>query len=341
VKQLLSDAIDDYMGWRKSNGYSKSYLHNETIVLKKLLGTVGNIYVHNLHDGHVTRHFEDSGRTRSPASLRIDHATLNGFFDWSRRTKRAPASFDPMNGRRPPRPMKRERRRIPVAKFGHLLDVGERIGGPRDRAVVAMFLYTLLREQEVASLRIADVDLDGGWLHTRIFKSKTEDTMPISQELDTELRLWLTEYQNQCGPLQPEWFLIPARRKGATERDGRGRIARHTMILTPEARVARLGDIIRLILTEFGFAVRDMDGSALMEGAHTIRRSGARALFDSLSGEGHDFALRIVQSMLHHKSMTTTELYIGVTADRRTRDDLIRGRRMYAVSGSKALRAVQ
>ena len=72
-------------------------------------------------------------------------------------------------------------------------------------------------------------------------------------------------------------------------------------------------------------------GRAMGEGSHTLRRSGARALFDRLAESGYDRSLRIVQSMLHHSSVTITEKYIGVTPDQRSRDEIIKGQEMYPV----------
>jgi integrase len=63
------------------------------------------------------------------------------------------------------------------------------------------------------------------------------------------------------------------------------------------------------------------------EGCHTLRRASARALFDQLTQDkGYDSALRVVSAFLHHKSSTTTELYLGLDAERERRDEWLRGR---------------
>ena len=43
-----------------------------------------------------------------------------------------------------------------------------------------------------------------------IFKSYKSDVMPLSSELDMEMRRWLRAYQDECGPLDKNWFLVPA-----------------------------------------------------------------------------------------------------------------------------------
>jgi integrase len=152
--------------------------------------------------------------------------------------------------------------------------------------------------------------------------------MPICSELDSELRVWLEHYTLSVGELSPHYFLVPARWVSPIIGEG-GRIVGHDAKYRPEKRLGAAGKIVTPILGEFGLPIRDENDKPLMEGAHTIRRSGARALFDSLVDGGYDHALRLVQSMLHHSSMQMTEHYLGITADRRSRDEIIRGKRMY------------
>jgi len=47
---------------------------------------------------------------------------------------------------------------------------------------------------------------------------------------------------------------------------------------------------------------------------------------------GYDGAMRTVQSMLHHASVTTTEGYLGIQLDKKRRDELVKGNRMFPVS---------
>lgn len=162
TKALLSDAVDDYLVLRGSQDFSRNTLANERGVLKRFLLVNGN----QIEARHTTRYFEEAAKTRSPRSLQLDHTVLTQFFDWARKTKRLPLGMDPMIGRRRPKTRHKERDRIHVSKFDHLLDVAE-AQDPRNRAVVAVLLYTLIRDQEAADLRVGDVDLDSGYLHSR------------------------------------------------------------------------------------------------------------------------------------------------------------------------------
>lgn len=332
MRSQLNDAITDYLVLRGSQDFSKRTLANERGVLTRLLAVTGNIWVHQMNERHATRYFEDAGKTRSSRSLQLDHTVLRQFFDWARHTKRLPLNVDPMAGRRRPKTRSRERERVPVTQFPLLLDTAEQ-HDPRNRAIIAILLYTLIRDQEAADLRVGDWKRDEGWLRVRVTKSHTEDEMPVCAELDAELRRWLTTYAASLDrPLLPHDYLLPGRRSvGVIKAGVRGQISGHHMIYMPDRPISRVGRVVRDVLEGMGFPVYDRDGAPLMEGAHTIRRSGARALFDRLAAEGYDRALRLVQSMLHHSSVSITEQYLGITADRRGRDEIIRLQPMFPV----------
>ena len=327
MRELLSDAIDSYVRHRTSQNYSKGTLKVDAQVLRKFLSVCGNIYCHQISDRHIERHFEEVSKSRQGNTLRKDHGVLVRFFKWARHTGRMPVDSDPMFGRRQPKPIKRERNRLHVSRFGELLDAAE-ARDPRDRALCALLLYTLCRDGEVTDLRIRDLDLQSGWLKVRIHKTGAEDTMPVPQELDAEMRRWLTHYSKVAGPLEPWHYLVPVRQVFPVNGPD-GRIVRHDSAYRPDKKIGGAGRIVNPILEKIGFPVVDENGKACGEGSHTIRRSGARALFDDLVDGGYDHSLRIVQSLLHHSSVTMTEKYIGISADRRNRDDILRGKVMY------------
>lgn len=337
MKTLLSDAIEDYERFRRSQAIKPTTLSSHRSVLKRFLTVNGNIYCDKINQTHVVRHLEEAAKTRQPQTLRIDHDALSVFFDWCRHTKRMARDEDPFYGMRRPRGVERERERLSVHEFPALLEAaGERCA--RDRIAVAILLYTLLRDQEVADLRVRDVDLEGGWLRARIHKSGIEDRMPISEELDYELRLWLTAYTTEVGHLHPNYRLVPARKVGLKFDDYKRFTPGGEVTLVPEKSVGKMGRIVNPILGAVGFPIVDLDGNPASEGAHTVRRSGARALFDTLvameADERQADPLRVVQSLLHHKSATVTERYIGLRADRLSRDSLLRGRKMYHTTGN-------
>ena len=155
--------------------------------------------------------------------------------------------------------------------------------------------------------------------------------MPICEELDIELRRWLTHYGTEVGhELQDHYYLLPARVSSGLILNGRGKIHGHHTFYQPTKPVGAMSRIVKPFLEELGVPLETPGGKKTYEGAHTIRRSGARALFDVLAADGgYDHPMRVVQAMLHHSQMSTTETYLGLTADRRTRDEMLRGKRMY------------
>ena len=324
MRQELTPAIEDYERFRRSQNYSKNTIRNQNGALKAFLRVNGNIWCHQIDDRHVTRLFEELVKTRSSNSLGPVDSALRGFFDWCRQTRRMPSDRDPMFGRRPPKAVKRERQRVHRSKFGYMLDQAENIS-PWHRALTAVLLHTLLRDSEAASILLRDVDLDAGYIKVRIEKSSLEDRIPISRPLDRELRKWLTVYTQEVGPLQPHYFLLPARR--ATPIHGKNRKFEKCVItLRPEKKVAATAKQIQRVLATVG-----IDISEKGEGAHTLRRSGARALFDALSEAHHPRPLRVVKDMLHHEQESTSERYIGAEADRLDRDACVRGQDVYGI----------
>jgi integrase len=236
-----------------------------------------------------------------------------------------------MFGRKRPKVADRDRLRIPVHQWPHMLNLaGEQ--SPRDRLIVALGLYTLLRDQEMAQLRIRDVDLGAGTIRAVITKSKTEDSVAISGDLDPELRTWLRAYQISVGPLLPDMLLIPRVRGARVRNESTGQYVKgrfngdpgHGMFM-PYGHIKKLSYVLTPLIEKLGYPVVDEDGNSLREGAHTLRRSAARAYYDHFTAEGRADALRIVQTMLHHKNSQQTQHYIGLREDRETRDTLVRG----------------
>jgi len=322
VKQRLEQDVSDFIAFRKSQGRAVGTIRNDRACMERLLTVCGNVYTANLTDRHVTFYLEHAGKTRA-GSLSIDYAVLTSFFAWARKTRRMPRDSDPLLGRKSPKIMPREKRKLAVGDFPALLDAATL---DRDRIVVALGLFLLLRVSEIRDLKIRDVDLDEGEISVRVFKSKMIDRMPISSELDTELRRWLRAYVAECGSLQQDWYLVPSAVCGRVS----GPRAASRGPLKPSVKSSEaLTKSVQRTLDRIGFPLRDENGQTAREGVHTLRRSGARAIFESLQSQSYDYAMRTVQSMLHHSNQTTTERYLGLEPDRHRRNAIIRGRSLY------------
>ena len=326
---LLSDLVDEYVTAVKNNTYSPHTVRGRTRVARTFLAQVGNIQVGHITERHVAGYFAArQGSGVQPQSLNLELSILRDLWRFAIRRKAARAGSDPFAERRPFRVIPKPRLRIPPAEFPRLLDAATH---PRDRMVVALGLYCLLRQGEITALRIQDVDLANGYIHAVITKSSKIDDMPISEELDGELRRWLTWYTQHVGaPLNPNWYLVPA--KTPPRAVGKALLDPDLAALRPATRMTNPERAIHRAMAAAGYDLRADDGSSRREGVHTLRRSSARALFDTLSEQGHDEALRIVQATLHHASVVVTEGYIGVEIDKRKRDGIIKGKKMFPVN---------
>lgn len=327
---LLGEAVREYNAYRRTTDLAANTLRASEATLRQFVAVVGSDVPLALV-GHLetARFFEQGAETRGTQSQRNDFSRLSTFFAYCRARGHMSPDQDPLFGRRRPKRVKRERDRVHVSKFPALLDCAE-TRDARDRAAVAVLLFTLARDQEVASLRIRDVDLAAGFVKVMVHKTQEEDRVPICAELDRELRRWLTIYAERVGTLQPHYYLLPARVTRPRFEAGRI-VAADLLTYNPTRKTRAAGDIASPALQAIGFPIRDESGKGLGEGAHTIRRSGARALYERLAANGHDNAIRVVQSLLHHASMSQTEDYIGLTLERKTRNELMRGQELYGL----------
>lgn len=319
-----------YLAYREEvAGKRGGTLKNDATSVKILQSVTGDIQPRNITTRHVDRLVRVMSEGKATATYNARLAGAKAFFRWCQRERLLPrdhAPLDDVTSRRISRP---DRHRLPVERFEELLDAAGRRHA-RDRVLCAIGLYLFLRASEVRSLRLKDLDLDAGEVHVHIKKTDDYDIMPISAELDVELRRWLAWYEAMHGPLNPDWFLVPARalvawkqENGQWLRDQSG-----TPLKPDQAMSAHMERTIKVALVDIGWQQTD-NPTLQREGMHTLRRSGARAYFDALVDQGYDGSLKRVSAMLHHSSVTMTERYLGIREDRHTRNVAIRGRVMF------------
>lgn len=202
-----------------------------------------------------------------------------------------------------------------------LLSLLEQAKSPRDRILLAVACNTGLRGSEIVRIKVGDVDLAEGFMDVVIRKTGDVDEQPITSDLDLELRRWMTRYAKDIGrPLHAEDYLIPSQRGGLITHYDDGKPVRHPYFWKTDQPVKRPEWVVKYSLEALGLP-------SDREGIHTIRRSVARAYFDVLTEEKGDVAaLRLTAALLHHANTQTTEVYLGLDAEKAGRNRRMRGR---------------
>lgn len=320
--QTLSDAMTEYELHRKALGVTPQSLNNEMRFLRLLLAHVGNIQLRNMRDRHVDEFFLTRQERLATSTWNHELSMAKTFFKYCERKRWFGPEGNPIAHRKGRKFTPRPRLRIPATEFPRLLDCAE---DPRDRAVVALGIYLLMRQSEIQALRVGHVNLPTGEVSVEIPKTRQRDVMPISEELDTELRRWLTAYTEDLGrPLASTDPLIPARHRSRWGEEPPSRY-------NPAQPMFRPYQAAQRALADAGYDMRDPStGKSNAEGVHTLRRSAARAVFDQLVDGGYDGALRVVQSLLHHQNSEMTERYLGIELDVKRRDEMFKGKAMFA-----------
>lgn len=330
----MSQAVEGFVALRRAT-VSPVTAKNEAFIIRRFAAYLGeDIQLRHLRRDHVTEwfygpqgvmseHRTRDGRTRPGihASTHNHYRTrLQAFFLYCQR--RGYIQDDLLLD-------------VPIKKFVRrqrfqpqpdlLLALLEQARDARDRMYLAIAINTALRQGDIRSIRVGDVDLAGGWLKVIIAKTSEADAKPISTELDAELRAWFVIYADAIGrPLRGDDYLIPARVGSKyvwrTLPDGSREKGRTEATWNPLAPVTKTALIVKHSMEGLGLPTQH-------EGTHTIRRAVARAFFDQLvETVGYDGALRTTSAVLNHKNATTTEMYLGLSSERKRRDDLMRGK---------------
>ena len=230
---------------------------------------------------------------------------------------------DPMRYVQPTRVRRRLRLQLTAAECVRMIESAE----PRDRIALALGINTALRASDIMRLRVGDVDLDEGFIRAEIAKTATEDRLPITADLDEELRRWFehyTEAMQSTDGVMAGWHLVPVRHFQAFDvwhPEFGGRV-----VYLPHRRYKHPHEIVQRGLTSIGYPTRG-------EGFHTLRRTSGRLVHRIALRQGDEDPIRIVQSLLGHQSQATTERYLALGPERLARDRLLRGQRLLSHTG--------
>lgn len=326
----LSEAVARYLSSRATRVASNT-LRADTAALRRLVLVLGDPAVADIDQDDIDDYFlAMDDLAESSRNLRL--GKINGFFTYCQ--ARGWVTENPATERRRLREPEGDPLFIPVERFPDVLAGAE---NPRDRMIVALGMYLFLRSSEIRSLRLLDVKQTQGHILTMQHKTATRDRMPICSELDAELKVYIDWYASQTSVVTEESYLVP---RIMTKRsipvpwpgDGRFRaLPEPKIVVFPFAPTGHPHRAVQKALAAAGYPV-------LRQGGHTLRRSGARALFDVLR-ETDDVtgALQTVKTMLHHKSTVMTERYLGIQPERERRDALLKGRMMFGLGEAEVV----
>ena len=193
---------------------------------------------------------------------------------------------------RPPTPARRLPKAIPVEEVERLLEAAGSDGTPlawRDRALLEVLYGTGARISEAVGLDVDDIDLDGGVV--RLFgKGSKERVVPVGSFAKAALERYFVGGR-------------PVLVEGASARTTRE--SRAAVFLN-----ARGGRLSRQSAWTALQSAGAKAGLAAGISPHTLRHSFATHLLDG----GAD--VRVVQELLGHASVTTTQIYTLVTVER-------------------------
>lgn len=333
-KISVDEGVAEFLAHRQAR-LAASTVENDRFLLQRFARTLGgDRQIRYLKPEHIEAWFYGpqgvmaEHRTRDrrlrpavqPSTHNFYRTRLNALFlFW---TKRGYLRADLLTDVQPKKIVRKQRQQ---PRPDLLLAMLDKAKSDRDRAYLATAMNTGLRGNEILRLRVGDVDLDGGWLSVFISKSQIEDRLPLTSDLDKELRGWLAQYAGDLGHLDETYFLFPARSGNRFQRlvapDGAHCQVNVPGTWRPDAAMTHPERVVQSALAAVGLPTKH-------EGTHTLRRAVARHFFDKMVADqslGYDGALRSVQALLHHESAATTEVYLGLSSERVRRDQSLRG----------------
>lgn len=308
----VEDAVRQFMESRK--GFAKTTRTNDAAVLNAFARGVGKdrqigyLTAHQIEQYFLTLGAQKASswnKTRSRIRVFLQYAQRHGWVQED--------TDDLLVDVHRRKELREEKLRLSPDELVRLVNIPK---DPRDRAFLAVAINSGMRGAEMSYLRLRDVDLDARTLD--IFRSKTQeqDVLKITPSMERYLREWLNVYATELKdmPLDGDMFLFPKRnpplyRGRLIPRETRGQLQPYEPIERPHHVVQR--------------ALRQLGLDTSQQGVHTLRRSTARAMFEHASEAGYDNSLRVTAALLGHESTRTTERYLGVTADRKKRDQIM------------------
>lgn len=325
----LSESASEYTKHLLAKGHPTTTAKGRHESLRAFIKVVGDIDTARVSPQHVDKFFgANSHWSAGTRNNRLSH--LNLFLDWCRFRRYMPKVSDPTYGWNAIKYSVPEKLRIPRSEWVRLFNACE---DHIETMAVATGLYGMLRGSEQQRIQLKHIDLNSVKPTMQVHRIKTKSwaVIPVVDELQTYLRQHLTWMAEQ-GFNDPNHYLLFSKFP-AVNAQGGGFIA-GSGGWNPDKPFQRPYDVIKAVLKRAGYPT-------YREGEHTLRRSGARALFESRRQEGYDGALGLVQALLGHAHASVTEDYIGVTLNELRMHEELSGKPMYPVQDANIVPMVR
>lgn len=320
----LEDACQQYLRRIEAEGKAAKTIKSTRYALETMCDQLGNPWLHLITDEQIDRYCYGpkglkAGKRGKPiqaSSFNRYLADLKTFFAFAQLMNWVDVS--PVRAIKAQREQKQTRKLFLSAS--ELMAVLDACQSPVERIACALGMNTGLRSNDIRHLTIGDVSLTGGFIQTELRKTRSVDDKEITADLQVELIRWLDEYARitgvaNRGELPSHWYLMPVYKRLPPLAVKNGQPFK----LYPESMYSVPWRLVQRPLERIGHDVKG-------EGFHTLRRSSARLFFEKLrESEGRDHALMIVRDYLGHASVTMTERYLGLTAERAIRTKELKG----------------
>ncbi len=283
LPSALEEARDDYLGYlqyeRRLSDYTVDAYASDLIRYLTWLSDGGHRHLSGLDQGILERFLAEEGkRGLSARTLARRLSTIRGFHGYFRRRRRV--GFDPSEGVDLPRQDKKLPRVLSVTEACRLVETpgSEKPGDLRDRAVLELMYGSGLRVSEVLMLPLEALRLDESFLRV-VGKGDRERAVPLTGTSVRALRKYLDDGRPRMAGKADPGTVFLNRRGGKLSRMGLWRI------LKGHARTAGLSQDFHPHMLRHSFATHLLEGGA---------------------------DLRIIQELLGHASVTTTQIYTQV-----------------------------
>ena len=194
----LTSAKETFLLDCKAADLSKKTLRGYRDVLTKFIQFTGEMTVQDLKPDHVRTYIaylsERPGRYGefSSHSLAKHYAVIRVWIRWLYAQKMITERIT--DNVKPPRLSQRVPQILTTEELDDLFTDLKKKKRFRDLVIFELFWDTGLRLQEVASLTIDDVNIDGGWIHV-IGKGDKEDVVPIGAQVCRDLFAYINMHR--------------------------------------------------------------------------------------------------------------------------------------------------